>query len=75
MVFESAGISAMRSKHGSQEDTGTQDDHIAHAGREQPRNDDEAEPDQPGEDQPHRFGSIKLAVDEHAWSGAKLSLP
>jgi hypothetical protein len=72
VVSESTGISAVPSKHGSQEDTGTQDDQIAHAGREQARDDDEAKPAYRGEDRPPRFGSIGLAVDERAWSAAKL---
>lgn len=66
VVSESAGISAMRPKHSSQEDTRTQDDHIAHDGRGQARDHDEAKPDQEREDQPPRFGSIGAAVDERA---------
>lgn len=64
VVSESAGISAVPSKRSSQEDTGTQDDHIAHAGREQARDHDEAKADQRGENRPPRFGSIGMAVDE-----------
>ena len=56
----------MRPKHSSQEDTRTQDDHIAHDGRGQARDHDEAKPDQEREDQPPRFGSIGAAVDERA---------
>jgi hypothetical protein len=52
VVPEPAGIPAMRSERSSQQDTRTEDDHIADNGREQARNHNQTKPDQPGNDQP-----------------------
>lgn len=72
MVSEPARIPAIRSEPSSQQDTRTQDDDIANSGREQARNHDEAKPDQPGKDQPPRFGSIGKTVHAGAQSAVKL---
>jgi hypothetical protein len=61
----------MRSEHTSQQDTRTQDDHIADSGREQARDRDETKPDQPGKDQPPPLESISTAVNARVQSAAK----
>lgn len=72
MVSEPAGIPAVPSEHSADQDTGTQDEHIADSGREQARDRDEAKPGQPGDDQAPRFGSIGKAVHTRAQSNVKL---
>ncbi len=77
VVSEPAGLSAVRSDHSSHEDTGTQDDHVLESGREQIRDHNEADSDQPGDDHcarplSTRFGSIAMAAQPRARSAAKV---
>jgi hypothetical protein len=71
VVSEPAGIPAMRSERSSQQDTRTDDGHIAGSGREQARNHNETKPDQPGHDQPPPREPITRAVNSRVRSTAK----
>jgi hypothetical protein len=71
VVPEPAGIPATRSERSSQQDTRTEDDHVADSGREQARNHNQTKPDQPGNDQPPRLESITSAVNSRVQPTAK----
>jgi hypothetical protein len=71
VVPQPAGIPAMRSERNSQQDTRTEDDHIADSGREQARNHNKTKPDQPCNDLPPWLESITRAVNYRVQSTAK----
>ena len=71
MVSEPAGIPTVPTQHAADQDTGTQDEHIADSGREQARDHNDAKPDQPGKNHAPRFGSIDKAVHTRAQSNMK----
>jgi hypothetical protein len=72
VVSEPAGIPGMRSERRSQEHARTYDDQVAQTGWEKAREHDEAQPQQPGNDQPPPRGSSAMAVEVRARSAAKL---
>jgi hypothetical protein len=69
---EPAGLAGTATKHKSQEDTGTYDDHVTGSGWEQPGAHHKAKPQEPGKDRPQPLRS-GMGADVRAQSPAKLS--